>query len=229
MTTLEEDDDLTDAPGEDAPDGDDDAVEHDPNDTLVDVPDAEIVGDAVAMDGNEDVDLLTDGPYARPDEVVAETDGAAAELVVPPVRTKPSRRKHRADMKASARRVRRVVRHIDTWSVFKVAAIFVACIWGVVVLASLLVWRAAVTSGSVENTEDFIIDLGFEDFNFNPEQMFEALLSAGAVVAIASIFFIWLLTVLFNLICDITGGLRITMIEQDLADARKRKKPKKAD
>ena len=225
MTTLEEDDDVTDAPVEDALDGDDDVVEHDPNDTLVDVPDAEIVGDAVEMDGNEDVDLLTDGPYARPaEDVDLLTDGGAAELVVPPVRTKPSRRQHRAEMKASARRVRRVVRHIDTWSVFKVASIFVACIWGVVVLASLLVWRAAVTSGSVENTEDFIIDLGFEDFNFNPQQMFEALLSAGAVIAIASIFFIWLLTVLFNLICDITGGLRITMIEQDLADARKRKK-----
>ena len=210
MTTLEDDDDLTDAPAEDA-------VEHDPNDTLVDVPDAEIVGDAVEMDGNQDVDLLTDGPYA-PDE--------AAELVVPPATKKPSRREHRAEMKASARRVRRVVRHIDTWSVFKVASIFVACIWGVVVLASLLVWRAAVTSGSVENTEDFIIDLGFDDFNFNPEQMFEALLSAGAVFAVAAIFFIWLLTVLFNLICDITGGLRITMIEQDLADARKRRTTK---
>ena len=223
MTTLEDDEDLTDASSPDASDGEDDAVDHDPNDTLVDVPDAEIVGDAVEMDGNEDVDLLTDGPYAPPEEIDADEP---ADLVVPPATTKPSRREHRAAMKASARRVRRVVRHIDTWSVFKVAALFVACLWGVVVLASLLIWRAAVTSGSVKDTEDFIVDLGFEDFNFNPQQMFEALLSAGAVIAIAAIFFIWLLTVLFNLICDITGGLRITMIEQDLADARKR--PKKA-
>ena len=177
------------------------------------------------MDGNHDVDLLTDGPYAPPEEIDADEP---ADLVVPPATTKPSRRQHRAEMKASARRVRRVVRHIDTWSVFKVAALFVACLWGVVVLASLLIWRAAVTSGSVENTEDFIVDLGFEDFNFNPQQMFEALLSAGAVIAIAAIFFIWLLTVLFNLICDITGGLRITMIEQDLADARKRPKEARA-
>ena len=217
MTTLEDDDDLTDAPG-------DDAVEHDPNDTLVDVPDAEIVGDAVEMDANVDVDLLTDGPYA-PDEV-AEPDAESDERVVPPATKQPSRREHRAEMKASARRVRRVVRHIDTWSVFKVASIFVACIWGVVVLASLLVWRAAVTSGSVEDTEKLIIEVGFSDFDFDPEQMFRALLSGGAVMAIAAIFFIWLLTVLFNLICDITGGLRITMLEQDLADARKRRSTK---
>ena len=167
----------------------------------------------------------TDGPDATVEtEVAPGPQDEPAGPVVPPVKAKrPSRRAHRAEMKASARRVRRVVRHIDTWSVFKVATIFVACIWGVVVLASLLVWRAAVTSGSVENTEDFIVDLGFEDFNFNPQQMFEALLSAGAVIAIAAIFFIWLLTVLFNLICDITGGLRITMIEQDLADVCKRR------
>jgi hypothetical protein len=37
------------------------------------------------------------------------------------------------------------------------------------------------------------------------------------------IFFIVLLTFLFNLICDMTGGVRVTMIEQDLADARKRR------
>ena len=177
-------------------------------------------GDAAIDAGAPDDDLDGDHPEAA----LAEIEDEPAGPVVPPVTAKkPSRRAHRAEMKASARRVRRVVRHIDTWSVFKVATIFVACIWGVVVLASLLVWRAAVTSGSVENTEDFIVDLGFQDFNFNPQQMFEALLSAGAVIAIAAIFFIWLLTVLFNLICDITGGLRITMIEQDVADARKRR------
>jgi hypothetical protein len=225
VTTLD-DETTEDVVVDEEPEADDDdgAVDHDPDDALVDVPDAAIVADSIEVDEAEDVDLLTDGPYAHDESDVAPADGdEPVELIVPPVASgKPSRREHRAEMKSSARRVRRVVRHLDTWSVFKVASIFVACIWGVVVLASLLVWRAAVSSGSVENTEDFIVDLGFEDFNFNPQQMFEALLSAGAVVAIAAIFFIVLLTVLFNLICDITGGLRITMIEQDLADARKR-------
>ena len=106
MTTLEDDEDLTDASSPDASDEEDDPVDHDPNDTLVDVPDAEIVGDAVEMDGNDDVDLLTDGPYAPPEEIDADEP---ADLVVPPATTKPSRREHRAEMKASARRVRRVV------------------------------------------------------------------------------------------------------------------------
>jgi hypothetical protein len=129
-------------------------------------------------------------------------------------------------MKASARRVRRVVRHIDPWSIFKVASLFIICVWGVVVLASLLIWRAAESSGSVDNTEKFVKDIGFKDFDFDPQKMFEALLSAGAVLAVSAIFFIVLMTFLFNLICDMTGGIRITMIEQDLADARKRRSRK---
>lgn len=168
-----------------------------------------------------DVSILGDefADAAVPEtETVEMSDSPEADLTVPPV-SGASRRRRRAEVKASARRVRRVVRRIDPWSVFKVASLFIACIWGVIVLASLLIWRAAVTSGSVENTEDFIIDLGFEDFNFDPQQMFESLLSAGAVLAIAGVFFTVLLTVLFNLICDITGGVRVTMIEQDLLDA----------
>ncbi len=173
---------------------------------------------------DEDDALETDG-----EDVDAEPEptGEHADLVPPAVpSTKPTRREHRAELKRSARRVRRVVRHIDAWSVFKVASIFIACVWGVIVLASLLVWRAAESSGSVENTEEFVKDIGFKDFDFDPQQMFDALLSAGAVLAVAAIFFVVLLTVLFNLICDMTGGVRITMIEQDLADARKRRSRK---
>jgi hypothetical protein len=182
-------------------------------------------------DLDEDLDLDDDETSvfdqdladAEPDDDVDAT-ADHADLVPPAVPdVKPSRRAHRSEMKASARRVRRVVRHIDPWSVFKVASIFVICVWGVVVLASLLIWRAAESSGSVENTEKFVTDIGFKDFDFDPQKMFEALLSAGAVVAISMIFFIVLMTFLFNLICDMTGGVRVTMIEQDLADARKRR------
>ncbi len=170
-----------------------------------------------------DQDRLADEDAEPEVEAAPEPTGEHADLVPPAVPSaRPSRRQHRAEMKRSARRVRRVVRHIDAWSVFKVASIFIACVWGVVVLASLLIWRAAESSGSVDNTEEFVKDIGFKDFDFDPEQMFDALLSAGAVLAIATVFFIVLLTILFNLICDMTGGLRVTMIEQDLADARKR-------
>ena len=186
--------------------------------TLDDDEDLEIPFDQDHLDGVEDEPVTSTGRRSRRDRASTPTSCLLAVPDVP-----PTRRAHRAEMKASARRVRRVVRHVDPWSVFKVASIFIACVWGVVVLASLLIWRAAESSGSVENTEKFVTDIGFKDFDFDPQQMFEALLSAGAVIAIASVFFIVLMTILFNLICDMTGGVRVTMIEQDLADARKRR------
>lgn len=171
-----------------------------------------------------DQDRVDEEDKAEPAEDDLGATDEHADLVPPVVPdAKVSRRDHRREMKASARRVRRVFRHVDPWSVFKVASIFIICIWGIVVLASLLIWRAAESAGTVENTEEFVKDIGFKDFDFDPQKMFEALLSAGAVLAVSAIFFIVLLTFLFNLICDMTGGVRVTMIEQDLADARKRR------
>jgi hypothetical protein len=192
------------------------------DDELEDVDESDVDDETTTVPFDQDR-LDEDEEVVDEDDDLDGTD-EHADLVPPVVPdAKPSRREHRREMKASARRVRRVVRHVDPWSVFKVASIFIACVWGVVVLASLLIWRAAESSGSVENTEDFIKDIGFKDFDFDPEKMFQALLSAGAVLAVSAVFFIVLLTFLFNLICDMTGGLRVTMIEQDLADARKRR------
>jgi hypothetical protein len=189
-----------------------------------DVAEADVLieDDPDELEDDADDALFDQDALDEEDEPDAATEHA--DLVPPAVPVvKPSRRAHRAEMKGSARKVRRVVRHIDPWSVFKVASLFIMCVWGVVVLASLLIWRAAVSAGSVDNTEKFITDIGFTDFDFDPEKMFRALLSAGAVAAVFAIFFIVLLTFLFNLICDMTGGVRVTMIEQDLADARKRR------
>jgi hypothetical protein len=195
--------------------------------------DVTTLDDEVEVEVDDEVD---DAPFDQ--DALVEDEGDDVEVtdehadLVPPVipDAKPSRREHRREMKSSARRVRRVVRRVDPWSVFKVASIFIICVWGIVVLASLLIWRAADSAGTVDNTEEFVKDIGFKDFDFDPQKMFEALLSAGAVMAVSAIFFIVLLTFLFNLICDMTGGVRVTMIEQELADARKRRGRKaKAD
>lgn len=193
------------------------------------IEDVDEATDTVAEDDESAAPFDQDADEDAPDDVEDDLEATDehADLVPPVVPdAKLSRREHRREMKSSARRVRRVVRHVDPWSVFKVASIFVICLWGVVVLASLLIWRAAESSGSVENTEEFIKDIGFKDFDFDPQKMFEALLSAGAVLAVSAIFFIVLMTFLFNLICDMTGGVRVTMIEQELADARKRRSRK---
>lgn len=120
------------------------------------------------------------------------------------------------------RRVRRILRRVDPWSVLKVAFIFSICMYGVIIVSSLLVWRAAVGAGVVDDIESFVVDLGFNDFEFVPEQMFRALLYGGAVAIFVATFLAVLGTVLFNLISDLVGGIRLSMVEQQLLDGEKR-------
>lgn len=120
-----------------------------------------------------------------------------------------------------ARRVRRILRRIDPWSVLKLSFIFFICMYGVIIVSSLLVWRAAVSSEIIDDVEGFVVDLGFNDFQFAPEQMFRALLFGGAAMIVALTFLAVLMTVLFNLISDLVGGIRVSMIEQQLLDREK--------
>ncbi len=47
-----------------------------------------------------------------------------------------------------ARKVRRVVRHIDPWSVLRFSVIFHLVLFGAILIASVLVWNAAELAGS---------------------------------------------------------------------------------
>jgi hypothetical protein len=126
------------------------------------------------------------------------------------------RRTQRQALRTEARRVRRVVRKVDPWSVLKVSLIFYACIYVIVMVAAVLLWSAAASSGTVDNIEDFVIDLGFSDFQFKANQMFRAALFGGAILMVIGTGFTVLCSVLFNMISDLVGGVRVTMIEQQL-------------
>ena len=126
-----------------------------------------------------------------------------------------------APPQVQVRRVRRVLRRIDPWSVLKLSFIFFVCMYAVIIVSSLLVWRAAVSSEIVDDVESFVIDLGFNDFQFVPDQMFRALLFGGAAMILVATFMAVLMTVLFNLISDLVGGIRVSMIEQQLLDTEK--------
>jgi hypothetical protein len=166
----------------------------------------------VSLDSAQLTDPLAAGDssedHTSEEEVPPQDEGAVGEP------TRAGRRARRAEIKASARRVHRVIRRVHPWSVLKVSFLFFLCFYGVVVLASLLLWRAAVGSGSVDNVEEFIVDLGFNDFQFHPDTMFQSVVTGGAIMVVVATFFAVLTCLVFNLIADVTGGIRVTMIEQ---------------
>jgi hypothetical protein len=132
-----------------------------------------------------------------------------------PARTMLGRRRVRA------RRVRRTIRHIDPWSVFKVGIVFCLCMYGALLLSVTLLWNAAEGSGLLDNIESFFVEIGlFDDFEFKGDVMFRAAAIGGLVLAVAAAAALVLMTVIFNLISDLMGGIRVSVIEEDAAYVR---------
>ncbi len=130
--------------------------------------------------------------------------------------------------KLRARRVRRLVRHIEPWSVLKMSLIFYFCLWGIMLIAGVILWSLAVGSGTIDNIENFIEKLfALESFAFDADQIFRASSIGGLVLVVAGAGFTVLLAVLFNLISDVTGGIRVTVVEEETARPRpKRIRPR---
>lgn len=125
------------------------------------------------------------------------------------------RRPRRASRrKLRARKVDRIVRRIDPWSVLKVSFLLSLSLWIVVMLAGVILWTGAVGSGAIDNVETFITDLfGLESFQFEGGQLFRGLAVGGFIMALVGTGFSVLMAVLLNLISDLTGGIRVSVIE----------------
>jgi hypothetical protein len=128
----------------------------------------------------------------------------------------PARRPDRMQ----ARKTHRLVRHIEPWSVLKISLIFFFCIWVILLTAAVLLWQVASSSGIIDNIESFIEEifaLEKGSFAFEAGQMFRAYAVGGLVMVVAATGFTVLLAVLFNLISDLTGGVRVTVVEEESA------------
>jgi hypothetical protein len=114
------------------------------------------------------------------------------------------------------RRVTRVVRDIDPWSVFKVTLVFHFALYVMVLISSILIWNVANATGTVDNVERFMESFGWDSFRFDGGQIFHNLWILG-------LFFVFLLTGLavvmtavFNLIADLVGGVRVSVLEEEV-------------
>lgn len=118
------------------------------------------------------------------------------------------------------RRVTRVVRHIDTWSVFKVALVFNAVLYLVCLTAGVLLWNVAHATGTIDNVEQFFEQFGWSSFEFNGGQIYHNAWIAGLFVAVGLTGFAVLLATLFNLITDLVGGVRVSVLEEEVVARR---------
>jgi len=126
----------------------------------------------------------------------------------------------RRRVRLEARRVRRVVRHIELWSVLKVSLIFYLCLWLIMMLAGLVLWSFAAESGTLDSIEELVESLfALEEGNdfWSGDKVLGVYSIITLVFCIAGITFTVLLAGLYNLISDLTGGVRLTVIEEESA------------
>jgi hypothetical protein len=79
-----------------------------------------------------------------------------------------------------------------------------------------LLWQVAYATGTVDNVEKFFEGFGWETFKFNGGQIFHNAWIAGLFVAIGLTGLAVLLATLFNLITDLVGGIRLSVLEEEV-------------
>jgi hypothetical protein len=115
------------------------------------------------------------------------------------------------------RKVNRIVRRVDAWSVFKIALVFWAVTLVILLVAGVLLWNLAESTGTLTNIEGFVKELfGLETFEFDGSKVFRASWMIGAVLVVAMTATTVTMAVLFNLISDLLGGVRVTVLEEEV-------------
>ena len=122
--------------------------------------------------------------------------------------------------KPRVRRVTRVVRHVDPWSVFKIAIIANLLIYVIVLVAGVLLWNVANATGTVDNVERFFESFGWATFEFNGGEIYHSAWTAGIFLVIGFTGLAVLAATMFNLITDLVGGVRFTVLEEEVVEAR---------
>lgn len=116
------------------------------------------------------------------------------------------------------RRVSRIIRSVEPWSIFKVGLVFHASLYVVTLVTSVLLWNVASATGTVDNIERFMESFGWDSFQFNGAQIFRGLWLLG-LFAIVLGSALWVLAaLLFNLITDLVGGIRVTVLEEEVVE-----------
>ena len=168
---------------------------------------AEIDGPTVAFAPQDDTSSAIRRPRRSPDYDPAPYPIA---MTVPRV----------LGRKPRVRRVTRVVRHVDPWSVFKIAIVANVVLYLIVLTAGVLLWNVAYATGTVDNVERFFESFGWSSFEFNGGEIYHSAWTGGLFVVIGLTGLAVLLATMFNLITDLVGGMRFTVLEEEVVEAR---------
>ncbi len=111
-----------------------------------------------------------------------------------------------------------MLRHIDPWSTFKVGLLFSVVAYLVTLTSGVLLWRVADSTGTLDNVERWFTQFGWETFELKGGEIFHNAWIIGLFGAVGLTGALVLLATLFNLVSDIVGGVRLTVLEEEVVE-----------
>lgn len=113
----------------------------------------------------------------------------------------------------AVRRVRRVIRKIDPWTVLKVSLVLNAIGALVFVLGVWVMWSLAIQRGIPEKFADIVANFSLV-FTPNGELYFRAVVFFSIVLFVSLTGLFTLGAVMYNLISDVVGGVELIVLEE---------------
>lgn len=114
----------------------------------------------------------------------------------------------------AVRRVRRVIRKIDPWTVLKVSLVFYTVAGVAVVLGVVIAWSLLQNAGVPDSITSFVTSIGGPEITFDGERYFRVAIFMGVTTAISLTGITTLAAVLYNLISDLVGGVEVVVLEE---------------
>ena len=115
-----------------------------------------------------------------------------------------------------ARPSRRVVSKVDSLSVLRFSLLLYLSLYLVVLVACTVLWAVATVAGAVDNIERFIKGLfALQSFHFDVLAMLRGITIGGLLLVMIGTGVNVLVSVLYNLISDVVGGVRVVVVDDD--------------
>ncbi len=118
------------------------------------------------------------------------------------------------------RRVRRIIRKFDAWTVFKVSAIVWLIAGIAVVLGLVMFWSVLTASGIPQKLTDFMIEITLLDEGSSPftntEEFMRVAVYTAVLVSVLGTGGSTLLAIIYNLVSDVVGGIEVIVLEETL-------------
>jgi hypothetical protein len=113
----------------------------------------------------------------------------------------------------AVRRVRRIIRKVDPWTVLKASFVFNAITGLVFVLGTWVMWSLVIQKGIPEKIVDLFNAVTI-DLTIDGGLYFRIVLLLAVIGVLGMTAFMTLAAVVYNLISDLVGGVEVTVLEE---------------